>query len=186
MPFNLAGPRLCLYVVVSNTCAQPSSAVSPTFATILPNAPQAPDLSEIQSACAKPEEMSAAPFVTARHGSLEHDSAQLQAHGSDQHQPEHNQLRTPLGNAAGRENQGPPVATSTPKSTKMKEILSNHLTCPICCEWLLACHTLSCGHMFCGLCLATWLSQSSSCPSCRKPVAGRMMTTNYTHLHCVS
>ncbi|GFH25661.1 E3 ubiquitin-protein ligase [Haematococcus lacustris] len=79
--------------------------------------------------------------------------------------------------SAGKENRsanGLPTVTSaaTPKSTKMTELISNHLTCPICCEWLLACHTLSCGHMFCGLCLATWLVQKQSCPSCRKPIAG--------------
>lgn len=71
----------------------------------------------------------------------------------------------------GKENL-PAAGVSTPTSSKMAEILSNHLMCPICQDWLLACHTLSCGHMFCGLCLATWLSQNQSCPSCRKPVAG--------------
>jgi hypothetical protein len=94
----------------------------------------------------------------------------------------HRTLRTPR--KAGKENRGPAAGNGllpvghgassqmTPKSTKMTEILSAHLTCPICCEWLLACHTLSCGHMFCGLCLATWLTQKQSCPSCRKPIAG--------------
>lgn len=87
--------------------------------------------------------------------------------------PPGRQARTPLSNAAGRSNSLVASGTTgTPKSTKMKEIFSNNFTCPICCEWLLASHTLSCGHMFCGLCLATWLSQSQSCPSCRKPVAG--------------
>jgi len=54
----------------------------------------------------------------------------------------------------------------------MAEILGNHLACPICHEWLLASHTLSCGHMFCGLCLASWLPHKQSCPTCRKAIAG--------------
>jgi hypothetical protein len=95
----------------------------------------------------------------------------------------HRTPRTPK--KSGKENRGPTTGNGllagghgggsqmTPKSTKMTEILSAHLTCPICCEWLLACHTLSCGHMFCGLCLTTWLTQKQSCPSCRKPIAGK-------------
>lgn len=76
---------------------------------------------------------------------------------------------------ANKENEGqqgiaqPAQPGGTPK---VKEVLSNHLTCPICCEWLIASHTLMCGHMFCGLCLATWLSHKHSCPTCRKPVVG--------------
>uniref|UniRef100_A0A7S3R9B9 E3 ubiquitin-protein ligase CHFR n=1 Tax=Dunaliella tertiolecta TaxID=3047 RepID=A0A7S3R9B9_DUNTE len=57
-------------------------------------------------------------------------------------------------------------------STGVAELLGNHLACPICHEWLLASHTLSCGHMFCGLCLASWLPQKQSCPTCRKAIAG--------------
>lgn len=57
-------------------------------------------------------------------------------------------------------------------SNQLSEILSNHMTCPVCHDWLLASHTLSCGHMFCGLCLATWLSHKHSCPSCRDVIAG--------------
>lgn len=58
-------------------------------------------------------------------------------------------------------------------SKKMNDILSQHLTCPMCYDWLLASHTLSCGHMFCGLCLATWLAQKQSCPTCRNPIVGK-------------
>lgn len=36
----------------------------------------------------------------------------------------------------------------------------------------MACHSLSCGHLYCGPCLATWLNQNQSCPTCRKPIAG--------------
>ena len=80
----------------------------------------------------------------------------------------------PLGRSvsAGKENTHSQAGAGTPTKGKMAEILHNHLTCPICQEWLLACHTLSCGHMFCGPCLATWLMQKQTCPSCRKPVAG--------------
>ncbi|PNH08910.1 E3 ubiquitin-protein ligase [Tetrabaena socialis] len=51
-------------------------------------------------------------------------------------------------------------------------LLSNHLTCAICHDWLAGAHALSCGHMFCGVCLASWLTQKQSCPECRKPTAG--------------
>ncbi|KAG1678043.1 hypothetical protein FOA52_000839 [Chlamydomonas sp. UWO 241] len=57
-------------------------------------------------------------------------------------------------------------------STVMKDILCTHLSCPICQDWVTAAHALSCGHMFCGLCLVTWLNQNQSCPSCRKLCAG--------------
>ncbi|GLC45088.1 hypothetical protein PLESTM_001685300 [Pleodorina starrii] len=51
-------------------------------------------------------------------------------------------------------------------------LLSNHLTCSICHDWLAGAHALTCGHMFCGICLASWLTQKQSCPECRKPTAG--------------
>lgn len=51
-------------------------------------------------------------------------------------------------------------------------LLSNHLTCAICHDWLAGTHALSCGHMFCGVCLASWLTHKHSCPECRKPTAG--------------
>ena len=87
---------------------------------------------------------------------------------------------TAAARAAGKENSPATIKPAhLPNDTKMTEILHNHLTCPICQEWLLACHTLSCGHMFCGLCLATWLSQKPSCPSCRKAVAGKLTITRH-------
>ena len=55
---------------------------------------------------------------------------------------------------------------------KMKEILATHLSCAICQDWLVACHALTCGHMFCGLCLTTWLNRNQTCPHCRLAVAG--------------
>ena len=52
--------------------------------------------------------------------------------------------------------------------------LANHLTCAICHDWLAGAHALTCGHMFCGICLAGWLAQKQSCPECRKPSAGKL------------
>lgn len=53
-------------------------------------------------------------------------------------------------------------------------MLSNHLMCSICHEWLAAAHAVSCGHMFCGGCLNQWIVQANkqTCPECRKPIAG--------------
>lgn len=73
-----------------------------------------------------------------------------------------------------QQQQGMPLSSP---GVKMRDILANHLSCAICQDWLVACHALSCGHMFCGLCLATWLSRSQSCPHCRKPVSGELRTT---------
>lgn len=64
-----------------------------------------------------------------------------------------------------------PTFSGSP-STVMKDILATHLSCPICQDWVVAAHALTCGHMFCGLCLVTWLNQNQSCPSCRKLVTG--------------
>mmetsp|Transcript_13927 Transcript_13927/g.30087 ORF Transcript_13927/g.30087 Transcript_13927/m.30087 type:complete len:382 (-) Transcript_13927:747-1892(-) len=74
----------------------------------------------------------------------------------------------------GKENQAGDNSAMfiSPKRSKIMDVLANHFTCPICHEWPVACHALSCGHMFCGLCLATWLTQKSTCPTCRKPLAG--------------
>jgi hypothetical protein len=63
------------------------------------------------------------------------------------------------------------VAAAASAKKEVLDAMGSHLCCPVCCDWLLAAHTLSCGHMFCGLCLASWLAQSHSCPSCRKPIA---------------
>lgn len=72
----------------------------------------------------------------------------------------------------------PSVASSTKKrscadASTLLQALGNHFTCPICQDWLLAAHVLpNCGHMFCGLCSASWLARKHSCPTCRKPVTG--------------
>ncbi|GAX78199.1 hypothetical protein CEUSTIGMA_g5641.t1 [Chlamydomonas eustigma] len=65
----------------------------------------------------------------------------------------------------------PSTAGASP-CTKLKEVLSSHLSCAICQDWLVACHALSCGHMYCGMCLSTWLARKRSCPTCRRAVAG--------------
>ncbi|KAG2482365.1 hypothetical protein HYH03_018715 [Edaphochlamys debaryana] len=61
--------------------------------------------------------------------------------------------------------------TGVTTAKDVAQLLSNHLTCSICHDWLAGAHTLSCGHMFCGICLASWLSQKQTCPECRKPNA---------------
>lgn len=60
----------------------------------------------------------------------------------------------------------------TPGSQAMSNVLASHLSCAACQDWMVACHALSCGHMFCGTCLATCLERSNSCPSCRRANAG--------------
>jgi hypothetical protein len=57
-------------------------------------------------------------------------------------------------------------------------LLANHLTCSICHDWLAGAHALTCGHMFCGICLASWLTQKQSCPECRKPTTGRSVRSH--------
>lgn len=64
-------------------------------------------------------------------------------------------------------------AKTTVSAKDITSMLANHLTCAICHEWLAGAHALSCGHMFCGICLANWLAQKQSCPECRKPTAGK-------------
>ncbi len=69
------------------------------------------------------------------------------------------------------------VVVTTPRSShqrqaQLAERVHTHLTCPVCCDLLISTHMLHCGHMFCGLCLATWMTQNQSCPSCRKPITG--------------
>lgn len=59
-----------------------------------------------------------------------------------------------------------------PSGKDVASMLSNHLMCSICHEWLAAAHAVSCGHMFCGVCLANWMQQKQTCPECRKPIAG--------------
>ncbi|MEW5298682.1 MAG: hypothetical protein WDW36_001774 [Sanguina aurantia] len=90
-------------------------------------------------------------------------------------------LRHPITDSVGLASGGPVslIAPASLESTvaeavgnQISELLSNHMTCPVCHDWLLASHTLSCGHMFCGMCLATWLTHKHSCPSCRNILTG--------------
>mmetsp|Transcript_32844 Transcript_32844/g.59511 ORF Transcript_32844/g.59511 Transcript_32844/m.59511 type:complete len:303 (-) Transcript_32844:669-1577(-) len=55
---------------------------------------------------------------------------------------------------------------------EVAEVLFNNLMCSICHGWLAASHTMTCGHMFCGSCLSSWLERQRSCPECRKPFSG--------------
>ena len=55
--------------------------------------------------------------------------------------------------------------------------VADHLMCAICQDVVVGAHVLSCGHMFCGLCIAQWLRSQNksqqactSCPECRAEV----------------
>lgn len=100
-----------------------------------------------------------------------------------------NAFASAQGAAAAGPGSNGSTASLTPRSSRVIEVMSSHLSCPVCCDWLVASHTLSCGHMFCGLCLATWLSQNHSCPSCRKTTtsecSGVTRTHARTHTMCV-
>lgn len=64
-----------------------------------------------------------------------------------------------------------------PSGKEIASMLSNHLMCSICQEWLAAAHAVSCGHMFCGVCLNSWIVSAAkqTCPECRKPIAGEVL-----------
>jgi len=59
----------------------------------------------------------------------------------------------------------------------VRNVSASNLDCTICRELLVATHTLACGHMFCGPCLAQWLEVQAhpSCPSCRTAVESELM-----------
>jgi hypothetical protein len=63
-------------------------------------------------------------------------------------------------------------SSSDTESSSVVDVLKNHFACMICLDWMVAAHSLSCGHLFCGCCLAKWLNMNQSCPSCRKAIAG--------------
>ncbi|KAJ7899981.1 hypothetical protein B0H14DRAFT_3852474 [Mycena olivaceomarginata] len=55
------------------------------------------------------------------------------------------------------------------------------LTCPICCDILVAAHLLNpCGHSFCGDCSWQWLmkNRNTGCPVCRTTLAATPMAPN--------
>lgn len=77
---------------------------------------------------------------------------------------------------------GPSTHQTTPhasaRSTKLKEAdapggealaaVKSEFSCAICQEMLVHCVSMvPCGHMFCGECLAGWLSNKRDCPVCR-------------------
>lgn len=91
--------------------------------------------------------------------------------------------RSPHSARAGHFKDAWSQSQCTPRNhKKATETVHNHLTCPICCDTLLATHILHCGHMFCGTCLATWMTQNQSCPSCRKVISGAPPGTA-DHIH---
>ncbi|KAF5832096.1 hypothetical protein DUNSADRAFT_12145 [Dunaliella salina] len=113
-------------------------------------------------------------------GKLRQQQASQLASSNNTSTTAHNPHANSTKGLEGKENAGTEVDPAScgsrgkaqSASTSVAELLGNHLACPICHEWLLASHTLSCGHMFCGLCLASWLPQKQSCPTCRKAIAG--------------
>ena len=54
----------------------------------------------------------------------------------------------------------------------VRALCEDSLSCPVCRDLLLASHTLKCGHIYCGLCLAQWLAKNPVCPICREDVRG--------------
>lgn len=50
----------------------------------------------------------------------------------------------------------------------LKKVIKNHLSCPICYNWLKKPCRLSCGHIFCNKCISRWRQGSTKCPMCRK------------------
>ena len=74
----------------------------------------------------------------------------------------------------------PPLANTKKKKKKKRrtkmlndvtDVMLSQFTCAICQDWMLGCHAMSCGHMFCGHCLAKWLDLRQACPTCRKPIS---------------
>mmetsp|Transcript_31705 Transcript_31705/g.36043 ORF Transcript_31705/g.36043 Transcript_31705/m.36043 type:complete len:522 (-) Transcript_31705:200-1765(-) len=61
--------------------------------------------------------------------------------------------------------------TEAPKTDKLKESVSEELTCGICIDILYQCVTLiPCFHSFCGCCFSDYLLKKKDCPQCREEV----------------
>jgi hypothetical protein len=78
------------------------------------------------------------------------------------------------------------AASSGAKRTTPRKSAGNVLTfddigqefqCAICQEIIAICHSLPCGHSFCGTCIDQWLQHKRECPMCKAKVA-----TTLTHL----
>lgn len=68
-----------------------------------------------------------------------------------------------------------PESEEPPKEVKVIESES----CPVCMEDFdgktkIDKATLKCGHQICSGCLATWMRENHTCPSCREPIAERI------------
>jgi hypothetical protein len=64
------------------------------------------------------------------------------------------------------------LANPGSRETFMEDI-GRHMECSICSDLLAGALVLSCGHMFCGVCLAEWLKTGAAqCPDCRRPLLG--------------
>jgi hypothetical protein len=60
---------------------------------------------------------------------------------------------------------------SLQRAFMLADTLSERLaSCPICYQTLADPKTTPRGHIFCRVCLDTWLSRSSSCPACRQTI----------------
>lgn len=59
--------------------------------------------------------------------------------------------------------------------TQMETLADSPMTCAVCQDVIVGAHVLTCGHMFCGMCLDSWIkkkapSKDVTCPECRQPV----------------
>jgi pSer/pThr/pTyr-binding forkhead associated (FHA) protein len=62
-----------------------------------------------------------------------------------------------------------------PPQQQIVRRLFENLACSICQDVLAAAHVLTCGHAYCGICLATWTRRNASCPDCRQRPTGRLL-----------
>ncbi|KAH0477192.1 MAG: hypothetical protein KVP17_003035 [Porospora cf. gigantea B] len=55
-------------------------------------------------------------------------------------------------------------------SDKVLKALRDHLTCPVCQDWVLDSCSLDCGHIFCYTCITQWFQQKMDyvCPACNQ------------------
>ncbi|KAJ3331069.1 hypothetical protein HDU76_004148 [Blyttiomyces sp. JEL0837] len=72
-------------------------------------------------------------------------------------------------------NLNPPPAPAPAVGAGFADFLGDmeqQFTCSICCELMVAPHTVSCGHNYCGMCIEDWFKTGKrTCPECRAPVS---------------